>query len=183
MKKKKKYNIAFIPVNHAAKFVEMSNRFISLVDAYLPGDNSISHLTVCQFMAEEKNVMKLWVEVCNALQQKTINLIFTEFSYLTFNNEIWWISLLPEQTERLHEIHRLVASIIKHPLNYSYDEYDPHVTLISTRHADCEEFVNEVASDCDIIEDKFVLALGNCDHVGQITDVLAVSEVVTQSVH
>lgn len=173
---KRKYNIAFTPINHREKFIEIANQFAQFADEYLLGAKSNPHLTICQFLVDEKQIDKIWAETCDSLQKKTIDLTFKEFTYTTYKDNIYYISLIPENSVRLHEIHQLVASIVKEPLNLAYAEYDPHVTMINTHRTDCEKSIAEVASVSLPIQDNFVLTLGTCDAGGQMSEIISLAD-------
>lgn len=168
---KKKYNIAYLPLTQRNKLIELANKFSHLSAGYLLGERSIPHLTVCQFLADQRKIDLIWYEVNEAIKEKVIALSFSEFSYL-YIHEVYWIALRPEVKEQLFAVRKIVEGIIQNPLGRRPEGYDPHLTLINTRDANCGELIGEVAKEYGQIKDKFVLVLGECDNLGQVTRLL-----------
>lgn len=169
---KNRYNIALIPVTQGRQVVELSRKFKDIADQYLLGENSLPHVTMHQFLADENEIEDIWVKTCDALDQKTIDLTFKEFSCLTFNNSIFWVSLLPDQGDKLAEMNRIVSDIIKNPASKSKSDYDPHMTLINTKNSEYKQLADKVEKSYTPISDKFILSLGKSDDIGQYTKML-----------
>lgn len=94
-------------------------------------------------------------------------MVFNEFSYITFNHITSWVSLLPNYSEKLIEMHQIVTNIVKKPSSKSYQEYDPHLTLINTKDKNYRQFSENVANSYHPISDTFSLSLGKSDDIGQ----------------
>lgn len=173
----KKYNIALVPKSKTEEIVNVSEKFLEIADQYKLGDESLPHVTLCQFQADEKKINKIWDQVCEALSEHMLELEFKDFSCITFNNIIFWVSLMPDQRSALDRMHRLVANIVNVPVN---KHYDPHMTLISTKDAQYKEKAHEILKSYSTISDKFVISLGECDSVGQFTKLLYQSTEVSR---
>jgi 2'-5' RNA ligase len=169
---KSRYNIALIPVTQGEQVVELSQKFKDIADQYLLGDSSLPHVTIHQFLAEEHEVEDIWIKTCDALNQKTIDLTFKEFSCITFNNAIFWVSLLPDHCDKLAEMNRIVADAIKNPASKSKSDYDPHMTLINTKNSEYKQIAEKVEKSYTPISDRFILSLGKSDDIGQYTKLL-----------
>ncbi len=50
----KKYNIALLPVDKDAAFVEVSQKFSMMDPIYNLGEKSLPHVTLCQFLSRIK---------------------------------------------------------------------------------------------------------------------------------
>lgn len=169
---KNKYNLALIPLDTSKsnQAITFAQKFTGLADKYLLGEKSHPHVTLYQFEADENEIDSIWERVRKAWQEKPINLEFKEFSCLTFDNQVHWISLLPSNCDVLHKMHRQIADLIKLPTKKSFD---PHMTLISTKNTEYKKEVDEASKLYTPIVDAFVLALGKSDEVGQLTDLIS----------
>jgi 2'-5' RNA ligase len=158
------YNIALLPLTKSDELIRLANRFAENVDTYLLGPNSLPHITLCHFMAQAMDMETFWQEAQSCSSNK-FELDLFEVSYLTKNEENW-ISLLPKQREELTKLHCLIAKIIKTPLNRSYTDYDPHLTLLNTKSK-----ITPKIPDLPI-HDTFILSLGTSDKFGQFTSII-----------
>ncbi len=165
----KKYNIALLPVNKGAAFVEISQKFSMMDPIYNLGEKSLPHVTLCQFYREESEIEAIWEKVCDALSDHALDLEFKNFSLITFDNKMFWISLLPGVSPELHKLQEEVASILKVS---SIRAYDPHLTLMSTLDSKYENKAALLIKDYHPIADKFILALGECDELGQFVRII-----------
>lgn len=165
----KKYNLALLPMIKSEEVVNVSQSFSNMADKYLLGEHSLPHLTLYQFEIEESEVDNLWEKVREEWDEKSIDLVFEKFSCLTFDNNIYWVSLLPDHADILYEMHEKIADIINHPIK---KYFDPHMTLISTKNKDYEKEVDKFSVHYKPVRDNFILKLGKCDDVGQFTDVV-----------
>src|SRR5580700_7138872 len=136
---KTKYNIALIPTSRAIEFVKLSNTFSNIADRYLLGGYSLPHVTLYQFETDKSDIDDVWSQVCKVLDSKSIELLFSDFSCITFDNKIYWVSLLPNNRDILHKFHIEIAEAIKLPIKQSFD---PHLTLINTKNKDYEKEVD-----------------------------------------
>src|SRR5690348_11859048 len=110
---KSRYNITLVPMTNAEQVITLSNKFKDIAYQYLLGDNSLPHVTLCQFIASENEILEIWNKVCDLLIQKTIDLVFKKFSCITINNYIFWVSLLPNNCDKLIKMNRIIADIVK----------------------------------------------------------------------
>lgn len=166
---KNKYNIALTPATNSDVVVSVSQEFSSMADKYLLGNDSYPHVTLYQFEAEEEELDKIWDGICNKIGDEPIDLRFEKFSCVTFNNNVYWVSLMPDAREALSEMHNIVADVLKLPIKKTYD---PHMTLINTKNKNYEMEVNKYSEAYVPINDSFVLTLGKCDEIGQLTEVI-----------
>lgn len=165
----KKYNIALLPVDKVAAFVDVSQKFSMMDPIYNLGEESLPHVTLCQFYREESDIEASWEEVCAALSDHALDLEFKNFSLITFDNTMFWISLMPGNVPALHRLQAEICSI----LNVSSKKpYDPHLTLMSTLDTTYESKAAPLIEDYHPIADKFILALGECDELGQFVRII-----------
>lgn len=168
-----KYNIALIPIRESDRVVDfVKENFASIADKYQLGEKSFPHVTLCQFMAEESDLLTIWDEVCQSLKQQSVELEFTKFSSMTVGNS-FWVSLLPHDSSALHDMYKTVSHLVKNPIKNALGYYDPHMTLINTKEEKFEEIVNQLAGSYTPIKDTFVVALGKSDDLGQLTEVIS----------
>lgn len=165
----RKYNIALIPVSKNIEIMNCANFFSSISDQYQLGENSLPHVTLCQFQADESTIQDLWDKVCDALTEHTISLELKYFSCISFDNKIFWVSLMPDQRTLLNDMHKVVAGIVNSPVKKSYD---PHLTLINTKDSEYEKMADKLIKTYSPISDDFVLSIGECDGIGQFTKLL-----------
>lgn len=166
---KNRYNIALIPLTHSQAIIKLSHHFAAIADSYLLGEKSLPHVTLCQFEADESELDTIWKSVFASMPNASLQLTFSEFSCVTKLN-LNWISLLPDKIDILKKMHSEVALIIKAPLNKSFKEYDPHMTLINSKDPSYQKAIEKISYDP--LTDKFVLALGRSNEIGQFTEVL-----------
>ena len=166
---KTKYNIALLPTSKAPEFVKLSKEFSHIADNYLLGDHSFPHVTLYHFEADESGIDDIWKRVCKVWDGKLIELLFSDFSCITFDNKMYWVSLLPNSRDILHEFHVEIADVIKLPIKQSFD---PHLTLINTKNKDYEKEVDRLSKSYISIGDTFILSIGKADVIGQLTEVI-----------
>jgi 2'-5' RNA ligase len=168
----KKYNIAFIPKSKADEFISLSKLKEKKELTYMLGEGSLPHVTVCQFYLEEDNLEETWREICTNSSYETISLTFKKYSHITFGNDIYWLSLIPEESEELNEIFDYVLKTVT-PIRK--DKYDPHLTLFNyLKKENPSELVENFIVHQDInIADEFELIIGECDKVGQLTSIVS----------
>ncbi len=166
----KKYNIAFVPKEKAQEFITLCTVHTTKPHNYYLNEKSIPHLTICQFYLEEDNVDLLYDNIRSELITTEITLSFNKYSHLTFDENTYWLSVLPEEFEELNSIYICVSKIIK-PLRS--DAYDPHLTLFNYLVEDNEKNKDFHELDrCMNIQDEFMLVIGECDKVGQLTKII-----------
>lgn len=166
----RKYNIAFTPMNISERVIQLPNNIPITSHHYVLGENSLPHLTLSFFIAEENTIDNLWEKIDNHIKEKTISLTFKKISCISFDEKIFWISLLPESTELLHNIQHQVISLLQNPLKKTFD---PHMTLLSTTHSNQYEDIAAKALSAYLpITDTFRLSLGTADQAGQFTKLI-----------
>lgn len=166
---KKKYNLALVPTSKSEEFITLSQKFSNISDKYLLGNNSLSHVTLYQFEADEKEIRNIWKRTCEIWEEKSINLEFSKFSCITFDDKIYWVSLLPNNCDVLHKMHRVITEVIKLPIKKIFD---PHLTLVSTKNKDYQKEAVKLSPSYTPITDIFILALGKTDEIGQFTEII-----------
>ena len=66
-------------------------------------------------------------------------------------------------------MHSLIADIIKLPIKKNFD---PHITLISSKNKDYKKEADEISRSYTPITDTFILTLGKSDAIGQLTEII-----------
>lgn len=165
----KKYNIAFIPVSCGAIIIKLAKHFSPIADQYLLGDCSLPHVTLYQFTMDDSEIDNIWERLVSSFNETHIKLTFDEFSCITFDHEIYWTSLMPNNRDVLIKMHHLVANILKMPINITYD---PHMTLLNTKNKEYESEVKKLKDQYIPVIDIFTLALGERDAAGQLIKIL-----------
>lgn len=169
-----KYNLALTPLSKGDETVKCANQLSKLADKYLLGEESLPHVTLYQFEAEEKAIADIWNRVEKAWKEEPIELEFKEFSCISFDGAIFWTSLLPNNGDKLQKMHSLIAQVLDKPIKKSFD---PHMTLFNTKNKNYEKDVDTIKSSYKPISDKFILSLGHSDDTGQLTRIIFKSEV------
>lgn len=159
-----KFNIAFVPKVKGLDIIKLAEPFSSISDHYLLGADSLPHVTLYQFTADKGELAHMIARLTAAGIKRVIELQFQTFSCISFDDAIFWASLMPDKASELTEMHELIAGIISRPVK---PNYDPHMTLMSTRHRDYELLVDAVKRDYEPIGDEFILTIGESDDVGQ----------------
>lgn len=162
-----KYNIALVPVHKGEQVVAQANVLSKIADSYLLGEHSLPHVTLYQFETHEDDINSIWNKTCDKLSHVLIELTFTHFSCITFDQKTFWVSLIPNKRDLLIQMHKQVVGILNQPVKKNYD---PHMTLINTKDHSCHDLVNKLAEHYSPIQDHFMLALGRSDHVGQFIE-------------
>lgn len=170
---KNRYNIALIPDSEKNSVIKCSHYLSGIAYNYLLGENSLPHVTIYQFHANESEIKSIWEESCEKINQTSLQLSFKKFSCITFDEKIFWASLLPDNIDALMKMHVIIADIVKQPVK---PNYDPHMTLINTKDSTYENLVNQLCERYFPIKDIFILALGRSDEIGQFTEILFSSE-------
>lgn len=162
------YNIALVPKKMSDKVVQCAQQFAEIADQYILGKQSLPHVTLCQFVIEPEFIEQIWQQANKLIPQQTIELTFNELSCITFDNQIFWTSLMPNHREWLTDLHEKTAKMLmKAP-----KRYDPHMTLFNTRNKDYQRLVEAYKPNYTPICDEFTLALGKSDGIGQLTEIL-----------
>ncbi|OGT38696.1 MAG: hypothetical protein A3F11_03645 [Gammaproteobacteria bacterium RIFCSPHIGHO2_12_FULL_37_14] len=166
---KRKYNLALIPASKGDEAIALAKKFSNVADEYLLGDRSFPHVTLYQFQTEEKEIEHIWERVCDIWEEQPLFLTFSKFSCITFDNNIFWVSLLPDNCDTLHKMHGSIANTLRLPIKTTFD---PHMTLISTKNKEYEEAAALVSDSYKPITDRFTLSLGVSDDIGQLTNII-----------
>jgi len=171
------YNIALIPQTKSHEFIQLANTFSFLANNYLLGPRSLPHVTLCQFYAETNEIDILWQKVCAALLPSPIELLFTEWSFVTINS-LFWVSLLPSTRDFRGQV-PLMSTLIKqmikqsaHKWHLTPSSYDPHLTLLNTKQKDYKNTVTSLQTNPIHIIDTFQVCLGRSDEVGQLIEIV-----------
>jgi len=165
----KKYNLALLPSVKTDEVIKFARNFTAISETYLLGPKSLPHVTLCHFFAEETEIDDIWVQACKTLPLKKLALEFTQFKCVTFDDRLYWISLLPAKTDLLHKMHAIAIECLAVQPKRSFD---PHMTLTNTRDPECQKEVDKYSTFYSVISDIFYLSLGRCDNVGQYTEVI-----------
>lgn len=164
-----RYNLALIPVSQSKEIIGLVKKFSHLADKYLLDENSLPHVTLYQFEANKNEIDGLWQQISKIWKEYPIDLKFKEFSCLTFDNSTYWVSLLPDNCDKLHKMHLFIADA----MNLSANKFfDPHMTLISTKNSEYEKEVEKIWQSYVPILDSFILALGKSDDIGQFIEIV-----------
>lgn len=167
-----KYNIAFIPKKNQEQFITFAEKVHKAagIGAYLLGEHSIPHVSLCHFEAEELQIEKIWTEI-KFLNIESIKLTFDEIRSKSYHGHpkwggVSWVSLISDNLDQLKNIHLNVASIVKKPLNASFYQYDPHLTLLNSYNEQaCLAFNYKLLNP---LIDDFFMSLGPIDKNGQL---------------
>src|SRR3990167_2068144 len=160
---KKKYNLVLIPVTKNNEVITLTQKLSPIADKYLLCEKSLPHVTLYQFQAEEEEIGSIWNQVMGAWKEKLIDLVFNKFSCITFDNTIFWVSLLPDKRDVLHKMHATIANVLKFPIKKTFD---PHMTLINSKDKEYEQEVAKLSDSYTPITDTFILSLGVSDDIG-----------------
>lgn len=166
---KKKYNLALTPVSRSNDVIALAKRFSNIADEYLLGNESIPHVTLYQFQAEETEINHIWEQVCRIWEKKPLKFVFKKFSCITFDNNIFWVSLVPSNCDVLHKMHGCIANILQLPIKKMFD---PHMTLVNTKDKEYEKTAAFISASYKPIMDTFILSLGLSDDSGQLVNII-----------
>ena len=164
----KKYNIVFYPTTKVADLTAVAQQFKSFSDKYLLKEDAFPHVTLYQFEAEESAISGIWNKAQENFSQKSIHLKLATLNSAYINNRCW-LSLIPDNIQRLHELHAEVAVLLNSPVRTGFD---PHLTLINSLQKDYEPAMNKFSETFASMEDEFTLALGESDQIGQLRRVI-----------
>lgn len=163
----KRFNIAYVPKDNSKKFIKLSENFHTESHDYKLGENSLPHITICQFIVDENDISQIWSKVCSKIDKYSITLIFSYFSNISFDEKLFWVSIIPDFNQQLIDTFNIVSKIVKPIRN---DAFDPHLTLFNyfpdklNINTSLEEDIN--------IEEEFELILGESDDAGQLKNII-----------
>lgn len=162
-----KYNLALLPVSCSHDVINLANKLSLPANNYCLGERSLPHITLYQFRTEAIELDRIWNQICSVWDQKLIELTLNQFSCVTFDDNNFFISLLPDHRDDLHNMHCLIADTFKWPVKKLFD---PHMSLMNTLDRECEKEAAKLAALYTPITDRFYLSLGISDEVGQFME-------------
>lgn len=167
------YNIAYVPRSTQDLFIKLASSADVTKEGYCLAEDSYPHITICQFNFNSKDDLNLlWEDVCYSIEHLSIQLTFQIVSDITFNDKLYWISLLPMQVDELHRAYEIISKKVEQKRK---DKYDPHLTLFNYLKKDMKKVLNPV--DIFPIKDDFDLILGESDEIGQLKNIIFTSEI------
>lgn len=165
----KKYIIAYVPCFDHAVFTSLIEGQKKYSKSYCVGADSVPHVTITQFLINPEDLEEVWGSVCSKIENPFIELEFKKYSQVTFDGNLHWLSLIPEQTAELFEGHFIASKFIE-PLRK--DAYEPHLTLFNFLIKNFQIDIESLEQGVEI-KGGFHLVLGESDPVGQLTNVIA----------
>lgn len=164
-----KYNLALIPMNSQEGLITFAKPFNALCHDYLIGKQSWPHVTLRHFYADVASITVTWQTIIKKLEFQKLTLHFKQKSFITFNNQTYFLSFLPEEKQWLINLHEKVSAILAIPKK---NNYDPHMTICNTK-ITCltKEWEQKIFAFLPFT-DSFILALGCADKAGQITKII-----------
>ena len=166
---KNRYNVALLPITQNDNVINLAKKFSAISDCYLLGDGSLPHITLCQFTAEDSTINSIWESICACDIEKKLYLTFETFSFVTFDDCTFWVSLLPDNCDKLIKMHSIIKDIVKNELTKAYD---PHMTLANSKNREYKNFSDSICKQYATIRDEFILSLGKSDLIGQYTEIV-----------
>lgn len=163
------YNIALLPCKSSPQIISWASNFIKISDKYILGDRSFPHVTLYRFAAHTEEIKCIIQNISSSEIIKMIKLEFKNFNYISFDKLIHWVSLIPNQIEKLDYLHEAISEMLKKPV---LENFDPHMTLLNTKNNECEKFVEARIQSYAPIKDTFILSIGDSDDVGQLTKII-----------
>jgi 2'-5' RNA ligase len=165
---RKKYNIALLPTFQKNELLKVAQNFKEIADTYVLSETSWPHITLRQFWLEENQAYGIWNKVCTALQEHSITLELKDFSCIAID-KIFWVSLMPDKGDVLTFMHQAITKILGLDAN---NNYDPHLTLVSSKDLNYKSKTELFERTYSAIKDSFALAMGECDEVGQFIKII-----------
>ena len=99
-----KYNIALLPKTKNNEIVNLTSLFQVKFGRYRLSSNSYAHVTILQLYLDEHEIDKVWDSLYKQLGNVNLKLSFEQLSYVTFNQEDFWVSLMPSNTDILYDL-------------------------------------------------------------------------------
>ena len=121
---------------------------------------------------DDSKIEETWFNIRSFFNKTKVTLHFYKYSYLTFDGRIFWVSLLPDNQTLLNQMHLEICDLFQIK-NKSI--FDPHMTLFCTDKKINGDNIPSFPMDQVIIEDNFILSLGECDNIGQLTKIIFLS--------
>ncbi len=135
----KRFNIALLPVDadlaeYCVSYAQQN--FRTQQDGYLLGNDAVAHVTLCQFEAEDADIVKLWQKLRAMNAKQLCALSFSRLYFGAGRNEhtgMIWTGFEVAPQENLSElqaaVHALVTAQGLQPLTANGADYFPHLTL------------------------------------------------------
>lgn len=163
----KRFNIAYIPKYNSKEFIKLSRSFNPKSYNYNLGENSLPHITICQFLADVSEIGQIWNDVGFKIREYKITLSFNSFSNISFDDKLFWLSIIPEPNQQLIDTFNIVSTIVN-PIKK--DTFDPHLTLFNYFP---EKLILNFPVEREIsMEEEFELILGESDCSGQLKNII-----------
>lgn len=159
------YNIAYIPVSKSQAFINLCSSKCKKSAGYYLDETSRPHITICRFMSDPTDLDKTWEKVQMFLDKKKITISFEKVSQISFNNKIYWTSLIPKDSTNLLKAYEVISKIVKSLRN---DTYDPHLTLFNSYENSLKKMDDKITE----LNDQFEIVLGESDEIGQFKKIL-----------
>jgi hypothetical protein len=125
------YNFALIPIEHIEKYIAFANKLSSSINhigKYHIGAQSIPHVTLLHFKAQENELALLWDRFKKLNRSKPLLLTF-ELLHEGPHLGMQWHLLIPDQTVLLQQMHHHALKIMNKESNHCYY---PHLTLFNS---------------------------------------------------
>ncbi|MCF7853124.1 MAG: 2'-5' RNA ligase family protein [Simkaniaceae bacterium] len=155
--------------------------FAPVSDGYLLSEESLPHITVCQFDSkDEEEALSLWNQLEKyALQPCPIRLTGVSFVKGVGEHQgVYWAELSVARSSELMKIHRVAVELFQSNgyelINDIHDLYRPHLTLARIHKP--KQFLSWPDETLSNEHGPFVLALGLGDQNGQFKKMLAVMQ-------
>jgi len=163
----KKYNVALTPQTNINAFDALVSEANPYTNGYCVGYKSIPHITICQFFLDSSLIENIWHKICTQINQTSLNISFSSYSNFSFDNNTYWLSLLPNNPEYLFNLFKIVSSYLT---SIRTDEYAPHLTLFNYTKKN-HDLIQKFLAPNIFIKTKFELTLSICDELGQIKQI------------
>lgn len=163
----KRFNIAYLPKYNSRAFISISKRFKPKSHNYNLEENSLPHITICQFNAKEGELGQIWNAIRSNIDEQNISLIFTSFSNISFDEKLFWLSIIPESNQQVIDTFNIISKIVKPMRN---DPFDLHLTLFN--YFPEKQNINFPINEKIMIEEEFELILGESNDVGQLKNII-----------
>ncbi|MBS0185195.1 MAG: hypothetical protein JSS34_02415 [Proteobacteria bacterium] len=161
----KRYNIALLALEKAPYIQEAQKLFSKNYKNYILGDESLPHITLCQFYAEDGALEGILKDVKKIKAWPSVN--FTGISFQKEKNTpFWWAELSVLCEASLLNFQSHIMSLLKQyktvPLNLPENLYRPHLTLARVTSLKIKAIHEDL-----LTQRPFTLALGESDFFGQ----------------
>jgi 2'-5' RNA ligase len=177
------YNIALVPsdLNFANYVIELAqSNFAKYEDGYLLSNNTLPHITLCQFKSSQQNLGLIW-----DLAQKELNkgyyIRFDGF-YLnveqTKSQDYIWAGLSVKRDPNIINLQKKIYTILSNcncEILTSSTQYFPHLTFSRFRYRNNITILNYPSSNVFIEDYLFIGSTGISDERGGYKKVILLS--------